>query len=542
MDLRELMHEWRIWVYILAILLSTVWIGPHYVQDNGDVKLTTNLNDKMGIDFTGGTRLLLDIQTNKTGTAQEELANKINSILEIRLTNYGLADAKIRTVDIGGKQKIQIEVANTNTTEVRSLISREGTFQARMPIRVSDATNFSLDQSYTFKKNGEEIRVTRHGDNATSFGPYEPGDRFKLGNARFIYHNVTETRANIHVVAYSGQDIMEVLTSQERVTGGTGGYSARFSVVISKEAAQRVTDVSSNYNSLSDYLKQDDGSYAKLLFYVDGKRQNALRMASVFARQTVTQPSIQTGGDTEAEARSSMRELEAIIQSGSLPAPVKVQSVSKLSSSLGDEFMTASLLSIIASLVAVGFIVFARYRDPLVAIPMIVTGASEIYILLGFWSWFPLLGNLSLAAIAGIIAAVGTGVDDQIIIADESGREKVSSWSDRMKRAFFVIFTSAASTIGAMVPILRPGLASGALGAAGLGLIGYTMYSRNTNFQYTVIGALALAISLVSSRFDPSGAALQSIHGFASTTILGIVIGISITRPAFGKIIEYIKK
>ena len=99
--------------------------------------------------------------------------------------------------------------------------------------------------------------------------------------------------------------------------------------------------------------------------------------------------------------------------------------------------------------------------------------------------------NIDLAAIAGIIAAVGTGVDDQIVITDEAlnrgGREDVA-WRDRIKRAFFIIFGSYFSVIVSMTPLLF----------AGAGLL----------------------------------------RGFAITTMLGVSIGVFITRPAYAKIVE----
>lgn len=534
----ELLKEWRIWVLIIFLALSTLWINPHYVQQDGEISIATSLDDRTGIDFSGGTRLLLSIQSNETGAEQEELANQIRNTLQIRVSGYGLDDPKIRTVRIGDAHQIQIEVADTNQTRIRQLISQEGSFEARMPIKVSDSTEFALEDTYTFEYQAPGVTVSRDGE---TLGTYQEGDRFQLENTSFIYQNASAQEAQLEVVAYSGQDILEVLTSQSIVRGGQGGYSASFPVLITNEAAENVRQVSNNYNSLGKYLTHPDGTRAQLRLYVNGKIENSLNVASSFADQTITQPSIQTGGQTEAEARQSMKELQAILQSGQLPAPVQVEQVSTLSSSLGSEFMSASIISIIASLVAVGLLVFLRYRNPWVAIPIVFTGASEVYILFGFWSWFTPLGSLSLSAIAGVIAAVGTGVDDQIIITDESGREKVRSWAERMKRAFFVIFTSAASTIGAMSPILMPGLSSLMVGLAGAGLVGYTLYSRRTNYHYVAIGAIAVAVSVVTQMFDPSGAALSSIHGFASTTILGIMIGIAITRPAYAKVVEYVK-
>lgn len=199
--------------------------------------------------------------------------------------------------------------------------------------------------------------------------------------------------------------------------------------------------------------------------------------------------------------------------------------------------MAASILSIIGALLAVGVLIFVRYRNPKLVAPIVLTGASEVFILLGLW--FTSFATLSLSAIAGIIAAVGTGVDDQIIITDESDRKTVKDWKQRMKTAFFVIFTSAASTIGAMVPILSPRFSAIMVGAAGLGLIGYSQYKDSAGSHYIAVGAMALTVGAFATTFPLSS--LQQITEFATTTILGILVGITITRPAYSKVLEHME-
>jgi preprotein translocase subunit SecD len=88
---------------------------------------------------------------------------------------------------------------------------------------------------------------------------------------------------------------------------------------------------------------------------------------------------------------------------------------------------------------------------------------------------------------------IGTGVDQLVIISDEvisGGRSSVSMYRKRISFAFGIIFASAATTIVAMF-------------------------------------ALALM-------------ALGTLRGFAIVTIVGLVIGIFITRPAYARIIEEI--
>lgn len=598
MEVRELMKEWRIWILLVALAGSLFFLGPHYepqvrmqlndsvtdsritnllersggsfqvesvsVQNAGGVyeaTIVSNIgasqlknileeegydpkilstgyalvtNIKKGLELQGGTKMLLSVQSNNTSQAQ---VNQIKNILETRVSAFGLTQTDIRTVRLGDDYRIQVEVANANQTRLERLVAREGSFESRLPLPVRSRKEFTLDKTYTFRKNGETIRVANHS--------YLPGESFRLDGAKFYYKNSSESVSNLEVVAYSGQDVKQVLVSDAIVRPSGDGYSFRFPVIISTEAARNVQRVAANYRTITlrgqPYLGLENGEPAKLRLYVDDSLQSSLNVAASFKREgnIVTQPSISGGGATAAKARQDMKELQSILKSGRLPAPVKIDSISKISSSLGGEFMKAAIISILASLVAVLTLVYTRYRSLNVALPIFVTGSSEVFILIG--GWFSTAATLNLASIAGIVAAVGTGVDDQIIIADESGREKVRSWTKRMKRAFFVIFTSAASTIGAMTPLVSPELSDLAIIAAGVGLIGYSV-QRGLRSQYLVIGSFALAVGLFGRMLNPSGFALQAVQGFAITTILGVMVGITITRPAYAKLLEYLER
>jgi len=143
----------------------------------------------------------------------------------------------------------------------------------------------------------------------------------------------------------------------------------------------------------------------------------------------------------------------------------------------------------------VSLVIFVRYRIPRLVIPIILTGLSEIILIAGFASI--LRYNLDLAAVAGILATVGTGVDHQIIITDEllKGETSVSgSFLNRIRKAFFIIFAAAATTVATMLPII-----------------------------------------LFSFGFG-------KLRGFAITIVIGVLIGVLITRPAFSIIAESVLK
>jgi len=235
--------------------------------------------------------------------------------------------------------------------------------------------------------------------------------------------------------------------------------------------------------------------------------------------------------NSSAQAQQQAKNIQTILQSGALPVSVSITGVSSVASTLGDQFKNGALIAGFLALIVISIIVFIRYRDPKLVIPIIFTSIAELILILGVAS--VIRWNIDLAAIAGILAAIGTGVDDQIIITDEvlkgnkelnkptttksrkskkskkgkKGKKaktgdkpvkvskRITGFRVRIRGAFFIIYASAATLIAAMLPIA------------------YIGFTRGT----TGIGVLV---------------------GFAFTTIIGVLIGIFITRPVYAKFIE----
>ncbi len=526
MDLKPLLKEWRIWVLIIALTGSIIALGPVQAEnEQGEPVMQTNLN--RGLQIQGGVSVLVSI--NETNITEDD-AQSIANTLQSRVSGLGLTQSEVQPVQVGGSWNIQVEAATDDPEEIEEILTQKGNFEARMPIEVRDTQTFTLDNTYEFVKTNQSVEINGTG--------YEPGTNFTLDNTTFYYINNTEDRALIEVVAYDGQDVLSVINSDARVqsTGG-GGYSFSFPIQLSNDAAGRTTQVYSNYLDTGRYLTFENGEPAQLRLYVDGERRSALNVASLFATSEEAQPSITGGAETQSQARADMKELQAILSSGTLDYPVVVESNSTYSAQRGSQFMTAAFAAIVASVLATGTLVYIRYRSLSTALPIVLTGSSEVLVLLG--AWFSTVATLNLASIAGIIAAVGTGVDDQIIIKDESEKEALTDWRKKIKNAFFAIFTSAASTIGAMLPLINPTQVNMLVGAAGVSILAYTGYKRSKNLHMMAIGVMAVLVSFTISRISTTSYALQDVRGFAVTTIIGILIGISITRPAYAKILEH---
>ena len=109
--------------------------------------------------------------------------------------------------------------------------------------------------------------------------------------------------------------------------------------------------------------------------------------------------------------------LEIHLRAGALPVDVTIAGSGGVSAPLGERYKQMALLAGILALITVGFVIYYRYREPYIVLPMVLINSSEIIILLGFISLIRF--QMDLPTIAGLIAVLGTGIDQLVIITDE---------------------------------------------------------------------------------------------------------------------------
>jgi preprotein translocase subunit SecD len=197
---------------------------------------------------------------------------------------------------------------------------------------------------------------------------------------------------------------------------------------------------------------------------------------------------------TYESAESEASDLKTVLQQR-LPVKVSFVGESSIPARLGSEFAFDILKAAIAAVIAVGVLVYLRYRRPLIVGAIMLTMGSEVLVTIGIASG--LRQTIGLAEIAAVLAVIGTGVEQQLIITDEVLRRglpkagpRPMSLSGRIAKAFVVIFAAAATTIAALATLF---------------FVGY--------------GAM---------------------KGFAIVMIIGILAAILVTRPAYGRIVNTI--
>ena len=403
--------------------------------------VSTN-NIRKGLELQGGTRVLLQPQEEITEQQRDDLVQ----VMEYRLNTYGLSDIEIRkTDDLLGNKYILVEIAGATKQEVSDLIASQGKFEAK------------IGNETVFTGGREQITFVCRNDGTCS------------GIAQCVQDST------------SGQE------------------SCRFEFVIhlSQQAAEKHAEVTYDLEIITTESGQQILS-EQIDFYLDDVIIDSLNVDKDLKGVASTQIQISGPGFGETreeaflDAQQQMNKLQTVLLTGSFPFKLEVVKLDTISPTLGKEFVSNAIKVGLLALLAVTAVIFIRYRNVKLAIPMIIASLSEVFIILGFAALAKY--NLDVAAIAGIIAAVGTGVDDQIIIIDETMSKEysyLSNWKQKLKRAFFIIMAAYFTTFAAMLPLFR----------AGAGLI----------------------------------------RGFALVTIIGISIGVFITRPAFAAIIEHIR-
>jgi len=404
------------------------------------VKELPTSNLKQGLDLVGGVRILLK-------PAEQLSAQQMSDVVEItkaRLNTFGLTDMNIRQVnDLEGNSFILVELAGATQDEAMNLISKQGKFEA------------------------------------------------KIGSETVFVGGV-----DIKAVGRSAQEGAGVRTC-DQADDGSWICRFQFSVTVSTESAQKHAAITANMSTINVgsevYLEK------KLDMYLDDNLVDSLYISSNLKGQVATTFSIEgSGRGTSREsafndAITKMKEMQTILITGSLPVKLTIAKIDAVSPLLGQAFLQSAILALGAAIAAVGVVVYIRYRKLKIALPIMMTGLAEIFIIFGIAALIK--QNIDLAAIAGILATVGTGIDAQLVITDEvitGMKVQAGNWKAHFKNAFFIIMGSFSTVVAAMIPLLWVG--------AGM------------------------------------------LRGFAIVTIIGVSIGVFVTRPAYAKIIEALLK
>ena len=525
-DVRD---NWRILMLVVFCLLAALALfgplgaeaeGADFNQTEEVVSDPTNL--QYGLQLSGGTR----VRGQLVGMTAEEVEFTADQ-RDIELTvaeELGLDPINVRVTEAETEtQQGQTAGTGTGTVEVFTENATQEEFASALDTAGLDASTNQIRPGVTEQTRDQatdtiEDRINQaglSGGSVTTISSPGSGNFIVVevpGADRERVRELIGDPGQVQIIATvpaqtpSGNDsyIRPQILSQDDFTGispaesGTDVQPARVPVTVNNDAAERFQNRMNELGFTTEGVGQcrwrqnpDDPGYC-LLTVVDGEEVYGASMGQDLAQtmrteQFTSNPSFLMQTDDFAEAQ----ELELNLRAGALPTELEIQSETFLAPNLAQRFKPLALLTALIAWLAVSGVVYFWYRDVRVAIPMLVTAGSEVFLLLGFAAASGLA--LDLSHIAGLIAVIGTGLDDLIIMADEilQRKQQVKTgriFQNRFRKAFWIIGMAAATTIVAMSPL-----------------------------------------AILS---------LGELQGFAIITIVGVLIGVLVTRPAYGDVLR----
>ncbi|MBI4406695.1 hypothetical protein HY571_02165 [Candidatus Micrarchaeota archaeon] len=483
---------------------------------------------KLGLEFVGGVRIPVTLEksvdSNTMDAVVETLKNRINT--------FGLSQVVIRPI---GDSEVLVEIPRADErviTSVKTILQEQGRFEALIDGRQAvngetvvavggpngEETPSTLGTSqwslsFTVTRSGAD-QFAEAGRGKANYPVYMFLDRPE--NAAVIVRNEeigTAPLPELQAALKKQGDDMLLLFSGD-VANSTQLFN-KSQVIVSQQTLETVE------NRLSALGFSQEANASKKIVVLASQEMQPVMFAGELSEWPaiglLSAPQLSeslsfgtasqfysingaavgaTPQEQEAYAVSQIKQLKSIISGGKLPVSALVGSSFSIEPLLGRQFLLFSIIATFIAILAVSLLVVVRYRDIRLSVPIIVINACEILILAAI---IGRVGTLDLAAMAGIISLIGTGVDDQLIVTDEVLRRRKEEEAQeeytieqRIARAFSIIFTTAGVAIVAMLPLLLSGIVE--------------------------------------------------ISGFALAAIIGIIIGVLLTRPAFAVFIEEMYK
>lgn len=394
------------------------------------VKPASFSNIRLGIELEGGSRLILSPKDNLSDADFDLLISTLQSRLDV----FGASGTRVNKLEdaFSNEKFIIVESTSSNKNDVFDLIQRQGIFEAK----ISNKTVFTGD---------DVLRVFN--------------DPQRAGQQR---------------CDQIGSDYQCIFA---------------FTIEISPAGADRFFDVTKDLAIIGGALSEP------ITFYLDGEEITSLSISSSFKTQKVYTPQITVSGNVMPTLPSAQRDgaremkfLQTILNTQSLKTELEIVQSYSISSTQGEELLKNSLFVGFFALLVVAGIVALRYSQIGVFISILIALIAEVIIIFGAAAFLKL--SIDLAAIGGLIAAIGTGVDDQIIITDEYFKKRKRNISSRkkIKAAMMIILIAYLTTLAAMIPLYFAGL--------------------------------------------------KVLQGFAFMIIIGVTVGVFITRPAYAVILR----
>jgi len=522
------------WLLLVALLFfgfaSLAWKEPH-IKLSGMIMLVLlalinimahGLN--FGIDFVGGTRIPVVLEHSVDQTTMNELVQNIKN----RASTLGLKEVKARAI---GDTLVNVEIASSDDATIAFIektLSQQGVYQGIVDGKIA-VSGDHLFRTSIRAMGGQELAQQRADWGVAFSVDREGAESFAqaaLGKGDYpiymfidrpddaaLFYSRDELRASMNsdsgeketlralkdmlaledgkgIPAYIIEDMNSTLSAKTNKTKALVSETLNQSVKDDLRA-RGFTIVEMNESRITpEFTRTRSGVLIATKLESVGLLTAPL-LGGAITNGVPNYNYVVTGsaGDVDPSKKSAVaaervKSIESILKGGALPVQISLGSRTTLPAALGSEFLKLSLIAIGSSLVLISILIGVRYRNLRATMPIVLISLAELVILLSILGSF----TIDLAAMAGIIAAIGVGVDAQIVITDELLKKDEHKVSEKIDLAFGIIKTNAIVAIFSMLPLLFSGLVE--------------------------------------------------IIGFAMSTMLGALLGYMLTRPAYAALVE----
>ncbi len=492
----------------------------------------------LGLEFSGGVQIPLTLEHS----ASPQNMSLLISIISQRISSFGLANPSVQSE---GNSQIVIQMSNATQSTIQStikVIESQGIFQAIVAGKVA------VNGSGIVGSSVSPAPLSISGSNVTWIV-----DFYVTQPAAIKFSKVAYGQANQPLYLFLDRPVNAiVLLNESQIPSVAGATVSSDEIALEKAAAlgnqtipiEFLSANESNWGSLYTIFKADSSRYHEVIldnntpaFIISNltglnytivmknsanmtpdiglESSNSLvlgqpivnswtaigLLSSPVLNPGVTQGTVSQSYEIDGPSPSNLtfeqkvnyannesRTISSILKGGALPIPVIVGTPTVVPPTLGKNAEIISGVAALLAVLAVTTVIVIRYKRLFLIGPIILTTLGELFIIA---SILGIVGGIDLAAVAGMIAVVGTGVDAQIIISDELlvQHTEASTAKSKLSRAFYIVWADAALLSIAMLPLL---------------------FSTG----------------------------LLTVIGFSESTLIGAILGAVITRPAYGAILS----
>ena len=498
----------------------------------GSIALIIANGAHFGLEFTGGTRIPITLAKQVDTTTMNEIVNTLN----LRVTKFGLAQVDVSAV---GNQQVYVEMPeSTNSTyvsDIQSILKAQGNFEAIIDGQVAltgdqivpgsitemgttTGSNVTWGVGFIINENGaKQFASVAYGKGNYPVDLYldRVRDSAILMNESYIENaslSTSDVENALNKLAVNSNDVIVYIDANQSMTDQDIVNEIiadnKTAATVSGNETQLVALLKANNITVNAKTESDMQPVVINLGISGGinginiDQWPAIGLLSgpnlspdLATGQTVQQFSIQgpsqgkTYQDQVAYSQNQMQNIESILSGGALPVGIELGSTITIPPSLGGEFLQDSAIGMIIAAIVVFLVIAFRYKAIKHLAPMIFIAASQMIILVCFMA---AVGTLDLPTIAGLFGSMGTSVDYQIVMTDEligkegGGKDEAKR---RLDRAGYIVTRDVGILTLVMLPL---------------------MFSN-----------------------------IVSIIGFVTATLLGSVLGITITLLTYHSFVDH---